>query len=178
MIRRLSLVVGLAVLMAGASAPLRSSVPATAAAGKAFGVGGSSDTLALRFRGTGHQEPTEPGRFQWSTDVYSLVTGEKVGTGTNNADLRVPIEDHVITFHLPDGDLVVHSKQSVMPDPQYPGFAVAGIHQDNNIVADKGTGAYAGRTGTATMSGWVDGRNLPEQAAFNNFYLIEFDPRT
>jgi hypothetical protein len=147
------------------------------AAEAAAGVPGKN-RLALNFRGTGNLEPAEPGRFQYTTDLYSLITGERVGTGTNNVLMTVPIEDHVIIFHLPDGDLVAHSKQSVMPDPQYPGFALVGIHQDSNVVPERGTGAYAGRTGTATMSGWVDGSKLPEQATFNNFYLIELDPKS
>ncbi|MGH8974011.1 MAG: hypothetical protein ACRD0C_12515 [Acidimicrobiia bacterium] len=107
-----------------------------------------------------------------------MATGEKVGTGTNNADLRAPIMDQVFTFHLPDGDLVAHSTESVVPDPQHPGFHLIGIHQDNNIVAEKSTGAYAGRTGKVTMSGWHDGNKLPEQATFNDFYLIELDPKS
>jgi hypothetical protein len=48
----------------------------------------------------------------------------------------------------------------------------------NNIVPEKGTGAYAGRTGKATMSGWHDANKFPEQATFNDFYLIEFDPKS
>lgn len=155
------------------SPTIRVGLPAAAATSAAPG-----DRLVLNFRGTGHREAAEPGRFQYSTDVYSLTTGEKVGTGTNNTDLRVPIEDHVITFHLPDGDLVAHSKESVMPDPEHPGFAVVGVHQDNNIVAERGTGAYAGRTGKATMSGWVEGAKLPEKATFHNFYLIDLDPES
>ena len=172
-LRRSGLV--LAVLVAGVivSPGLRPGVPAAEAA-----AGAQGDTLALHFRGTGTQQPAEPGRFQWSTDLYSLTTGEKVGTGTNNADMRAPIMDQVVTFHLPDGDLVAHSKETVLLDPQHPGFAVVGVHQDNNVVPEKGTGAYAGRTGKVTMSGWHDGNKLPEQATFNDFYLIELDPRS
>ena len=171
---RVRVLVVLAALVAGGivSPTIRVGVPAAGAATAAPG-----NRLALQFRGTGHQEPAEQGRFQWSTDLYSLVTGEKVGTGTNNADLRAPIMDHVMTFHLPDGDLVAHSKESVIPDPQHPGFALVGVHQDNNIVPERGAGAYAGRTGKVTMSGWHDGSKLPEQATFNDFYLIELDPR-
>ena len=91
-------VLALAVLVAGVvvSPTLRPGVPAAEAAAEAKG-----DTLALHFRGTGNQQSAEQGRFQWTTDLYSLVTGEKVGTGTNNADLRAPIMDHVMTFHFP-----------------------------------------------------------------------------
>jgi hypothetical protein len=174
MIRRLCVLVGLVVVAGVIVSPtIRPGIPAAEAAGRA-----QSDTLALHFRGTGHQQPAEQGRFQWSTDLYSLVTGDRVGTGTNNADLRAPIMDQVMTFHLPDGDLVAHSKESVIPDPQHPGFALVGVHQDNNVVPERGTGAYARRTGKATMSGWHDGNKLPEQATFNDFYLIELDPKS
>ena len=172
---RLGVLVVLAALSVGGFVtPTKSvGVPAAAATTAA-----PADRLVLNFRGTGRREPTDPRRFQYSTDVYSLATGEKVGTGTNNTDLLVPIEDHVMTFHLPDGDLVAHSRESVMPDPEHPGFAVVGVHQDHNIVAERGTGAYAGRTGKATMSGWVEGDKLPAEATFHNFYLIELDPRS
>jgi hypothetical protein len=167
---------GLAALVAGVivSPMIRAGAPAADAATAAQG-----DRLALNFRGTGNQEPAEPGRFQWTTDLYSMATGEKVGTASNNADLRAPVMDHVMTLHLPDGDLVAHSKESVVPDPQYQGFYLIGIHpKEKNIVPEKGTGAYAGRTGKVTMSGWHDANKLPEQATFNDFYLIELDPES
>jgi hypothetical protein len=123
-------------------------------------------------------EPAEPGRFQYTTDLYSMVTGEKIGTGTHNISPPAAMMDHVMTFHLPDGDLVAHSTESVAPDPQHSGLALIGIHQPNNIVPEKGTGVYAGRTGKATMSGWHDANKFPEQATFNDFYLIELDPRS
>jgi hypothetical protein len=174
MSRRRRVLVVLAALVAGGivSATIRVGVPTADAATAAPG-----NRLALNFRGLGSLEPAEPGRFQWTTDLFSMATGEKVGTATNNADLRAPMMDHVMTFHLPDGDLVAHSTESVIPDPQYPGYALIGIHpREDNIVAGKGTGAYAGRTGTVTMSGWHDGSKLPGQATFNDFYLIELDP--
>ena len=173
---RLRVLVVLAALSAGGFVTPTMRVGVAAAEEAATAAPG--DRLALNFRGTGTLEPAAPGRLQYSTDLYSLVTGERVGIGTNNVLMTVPIEDHVMTFHLPDGDLVAHSKQSVMPDPQHPGYALLGIHQENNILPERGTGAYAGRTGTATMSGWVYGAELPEQATFNNLYLIELDPKS
>lgn len=178
MIRGIRLgVLALAVLVAGVivSPTLRPGVPAAEAATEAKG-----DTLALHFRGTGNQQPAELGRFQWTTDLYSLVTGEKVGTGTNNVEFITPfIGDHVMTFRLADGQFVAHSKESIAPSVLHPGFAHAGIHPgENNIVPEKGTGAYAGRTGKVTMSGWHDVNKAPEQATFNDFYLIELDPKS
>jgi hypothetical protein len=108
-----------------------------------------------------------------------LATGEKVGTATHNVSPPSIIMDHVMTFHLPDGDLVAHSKESVAPDSQHQGLFLIGIHAtEKNIVPEKGTGAYAGRTGRVTMSGWHDGNKFPEQVTFNDFYLIELDPKS
>ena len=164
-------------LVAGviASPSLRPGMPAAEAA-----AGSKSDRMALHFRGTGNQQPTELGRFQYTTDLYSLVTGDKVGTGTNNVKFITPfIGDHVMTFRLADGQLVAHSKESIATSVLHPGFAHAGIHSsEKNIVPEKGTGAYAGRTGKATMSGWHYFAKLPEQATFNDFYLIELDPKS
>ena len=171
MIRRLCIAVGLVALVT-------TGIVRAEAATRAMGVGGSVDTLAFNFRGTGRGEPAEPGRFQFTTDVFSMVTGENVGTATHNISPPGPVMDHVMTFHLPDGDLVVHSTESVAPDPQHAGIFLIGIHQARNVVPEKGTGAYAGRTGKATMSGWHDGNRFPEETTFNDFYLIQLDPRS
>src|SRR2546423_5542580 len=103
MSRRLRVLVVLSALSAGGfiTPAIRVGIPAADATTAALG-----HRLALNFRGTGNLEPAERGRFQWSTDLYSLITGERVGTGNNNTSMTVPIEDHVMTFHLPDGDLV------------------------------------------------------------------------
>jgi hypothetical protein len=86
--------------------------------------------------------------------------------------------DNVMTFRLPDGDLVAHSKESVAGGPQHQGFFRIGIHaKEKNIVPEKCTGAYAERTGKVTMSGWHDGNKFPEQVSFNDFYVIELDPK-
>jgi hypothetical protein len=137
------------------------------------------DVLALNFKGTARREETpEPHRFQWTTDVYSMVSGEKVGTATHNVLPITPFSgDLVTTFHFPDGDLVAHSTESIMPSVLHPGFFHVGVHpKDNNIVPGKGTGKYAGRTGKVQMSGWHDcNTQCPEQATFDDFYLIELD---
>jgi len=179
MIRRLC-VLGLAAFVAGGivSPAIRGGGPRAEAASAVMGVGGSHDVLAFNFRGTGRGEPAQSGRFQFTTDVYSMVTGEKVGTASHNISPPGPVMDHVMTFHLPDGDLVVHSTESVAPDPQHQGLFLIGIHQPGNVVAEKGTGAYAGRTGKATMAGWHDGNKFPDQATFDDFYRIELDPRS
>lgn len=155
------------------ASPARLSAPPAGAA-----VGAAADTLTLNFRGTTQREKTpDPQRVQYTTDLYSLATGEKVGTGTYNAMFTSPLTaDHIMTFHLPDGDLVSHDIMAVGPDATRPGFFLIGVHPDGNTIVN-GTGVYAGRTGKLRMSGWHDGTKFPGQVTFNDFYAIELDPR-
>ena len=142
---------------------------------------GTMDVLVLNFSGTAQREKTpEAQRFQWTADLYSMGTGQKVGTGTHNVEFITPfIGDHVMIFRLPDGQLVAHSKESIAPSVLHPGFFHVGVHPgENNIVPEKGTGAYAGRTGKVQMSGWHECKDTcPEPATFNDFYLVQMDPK-
>jgi hypothetical protein len=117
----------------------------------------------------------------YTADLYSLATGAKVSTATQNAGFteKPGVLDYVMTFHLRDGDLVSHQKKNFAPDPDHSGHLLTGIHpQGKTIVPDKGAGAYAGRTGQVRMSGWLDGNKFPEQVKFNDFYFIELDPKS
>lgn len=63
-------------------------------------------------------------------------------SGTDNVSPPGPMMDNVMTFRLPDGDLVAHSKESVAGGPQHQGFFLIGIHaKEKNIVPEKCTGA-------------------------------------
>jgi hypothetical protein len=136
------------------------------------------ETLVLTFRGTGQRQDSAPQRFVYTADLYDTASGKKVGTATVDVEFISPLTlDHVITFHLPDGDLVNHAVEAIGPDPTRQGHYLIGVHPEGDtIVAGKGTGAYAGRTGRLTMSGWHDGTKFPEQDTFNDFYLIELKP--
>lgn len=84
-------------------------------------------------------------------------------TGTHNVSPPGPMMDNVMTFCF-DGDLVAHSKESVAGGAPHQGFFLIGIHaKETNIVPEKCTGAYAGRTRKVTMSGWHDGNTSPSR---------------
>jgi len=180
---RLVSIVALTVAGVLAASSIHPGAPAAGAAEPQAGAAtvGTVDVLVLNFKGMAQREQTpEAQRFQWSTDLYSMGTGQKIGTGTDNFEFITPFSgDHVMTFRLPDGQLVAHSTVSIAPSVLHAGFFHVGVHpSENNIVSEKGTGAYAGRTGKVQMSGWHDCRNsCPEQATFNDFYLIELDPK-
>jgi hypothetical protein len=142
-------------------------------------VGSTGEVITVNFRGTGEREPSAPNRFVWSTDLYSMTTQQKVGTATHDVEVTGPfMADHVITFHFPDGDLVSHELETFAPDAAHPGFSHVGIHpQGNTIVPERGSGAYAGRTGRLRMSGWHDDTAFPERVTFDDFYWIELDPK-
>jgi len=82
-----------------------------------------------------------------------------------------------MTFRLPEGEIVSHDLMSVAPDPLHPGQIHAGIHPDKaTILPERGTGASAGRTGRLRMAGWHGG-TYPAMETFDDFYVIELDPR-
>ena len=136
--------------------------------------------LALNLRGLGRRQQSAHDRFVYTTDLYSMTTGERVGTGTHDIAFTAHplVLDHYITFRLPEGEITSHQPESIGPDPQRRGAFLIGIHPEGNtLMADRGTGAYAGRTGRVVMAGYHDAPKFPEEATFNDFYLIELDPK-
>lgn len=144
-------------------------------------VGEGREVIFVNVRGTGPRAPSEPGRLAWTVDVYSMATGEKIGTATHDIAFRTPgFEDRVITFHLPDGQIVDHALQSMVPDPARNGYVLVGVHPtEDTIVPEQGTGAYAGRTGRARQAGWHGDAtsHFPDQITLDDFYAIELEPR-
>jgi hypothetical protein len=140
------------------------------------------DTIAVRFAGRFSNESTEPSHVAYSGELRSLATGEVVGTMTHDltcagaAGLPCPVVDVVNTFRFPEGTIVNRALESIAADPQHPGFALSGNHPDSRSITS-GTGAFAGRTGRAHMSGHHDGREFPAYVTFDDFWLIELDPR-
>ena len=186
--RPLIFVLGLAgTLMAmsiGTVGPALASKPAPRAAScsPVAGVPSRPDMLALNFRGTGRPELMAPDRFVSTVDLYSLATGERVGTATNDFAFTAHpfVADHVITFRLPEGEIVSHDTVSFPPDPQRVGFFLNGIHPEGNtILSERGTGAYAGRTGRLRQAGYHDPTQMASRqlVAYDDFYVIELDPR-
>lgn len=139
----------------------------------------STEFLFLNVRGTAERQPgTAPDRFAYVLDVYD-ATNQKIGTVTHDAAFTsATTADLVSTFRLPDGDLVNHATEAFAPDSSRQNFFLTGIHPERgSLLADKSTGAYAGRTGQLRMSGWHDGSKFPQTLAVNDFYAIELTPR-
>jgi len=141
------------------------------------------DNITLNFKGRAQREATpEPDHFQYSNPIYSMATGEKLGTATHHVFFtdKPLVLDHTMTFHFADGDLVSHELESIGQDPQYPPGAqfLIGIHpQGKTIDSNRSTGAYKGRTGTLRMKGWHDTAKFPAEATFDDFYWIQLDPK-
>jgi hypothetical protein len=142
---------------------------------------GRPEQLTLNVRGSAPRDPTkESHRFQYTADLYSLASGEKVGTASHNVMFTsASTADHRVTFHLPDGDLVSHAVEVFAPDSTKPGFFLVGVHPEGKtILPEHGTGAYAGRTGRLRMAAWHDATKFPNEVSFDDFYVIELDPAT
>lgn len=127
------------------------------------------------------ETPTEasaPHRYVRTVDLYSM-TGEKLGTATRDFAFTGPnTGDDVMTFRFQDGELVSRAVLSFSPATIAPGFFyVVTRPQGDTIVPERGSGAYAGRTGRVRMAGWHDGRAFPERATFDDFFVIELDPK-
>lgn len=141
------------------------------------------DTLAFRFAGRVASRAPEPNHLVFDGDLTSLATGDTVGTFTwdltCNQVVGFPcgVYEVVNTFRFPDGTLVTRTLAAVAPDlSAEPGFFHAGIHpKGNNIV--EATGAYAGRSGKAHMSGRHGGQEFPAFVSFDDFWLIQLDPK-
>ncbi len=163
-----------AALLLSPASPIR-----LVAAAASAGVVPASDRMALNLRGTAQREETQPERFQYTTDLYSLATGERIGTGTHSVVPAGPlVYDVTDTFRLPNGNVVSHHRGSAVPDPDHPGFYLIGVHPDGKtIVPELGTGHYAGQTGRLRMSGWNDLNKFPAQGTLDNFFIIELDPK-
>jgi len=91
-----------------------------------------------------------------SWPMYSLATGDVIGTFTNDFKNKGPgTVDAVTSFVFADGKLVSHVQVSVVPDPARPGWILVGARPDADSVVEA-TGVFAGRTGRVDMSGTND----------------------
>lgn len=140
------------------------------------------DTLAFRFAGRVASRSPNPQRLVFEADLTSLATGDKAGSFTWDLTcgqvVGFPCGMYEVTntFTLPEGTLVTRGTASVAPDGSAPGEFHAGIHPDGkNII--QATGMFAGRTGKAHMSGRHGGQEFPAFVTFDDFWLIELDPR-
>ncbi|MGH9035431.1 MAG: hypothetical protein ACRD0O_06675, partial [Acidimicrobiia bacterium] len=122
--------------------------------------------MALNSRGTAPNTSADSMRTVYEFDLFSLATGERVGTATDDifCSTTTPppcqVFDARTTFRLPDGEFTNHAQVTVVPDPQRPGwFLVASLPASKGVIG--GTGAYEGRTGTVKLTGVNEGSSYP-----------------
>lgn len=136
------------------------------------------EVIAVRFAGRLPNRSAEPTHTTWVGEVRAPGTGEVLGTMTHDSHPLRPGDPEsaalqiVNTLELADGTIVIRAAESIVPDPLHPGYFLVGVHPDSATVVSA-TGVYAGRTGTARMTGRHDGRELPGHAGFDDFWLIE-----
>jgi hypothetical protein len=139
------------------------------------------DTIAVRFAGRLANKSTDPKHLTWVGELHSLASGAVVGTLTHDitclgaVGLPCLVFEAVDTFNFRNGTIVNRALESAPPDPGHPGFFLIGIHPEGKSIVSA-AGAFAGRTGTAHMSGRHDGREAPT-VTFDDFWLIELDPK-
>jgi hypothetical protein len=137
-----------------------------------------AESIAVNTRGTAHNESTDPSRVRFTFSMYSLATGEQLGTAIDDASCvgsggaPCTVVDDIVTFHMQGGDIVSHALLSVVPDPQRPGFIMVGSRPSANTIV-KATGVYAGRTGTVRLSGTNDVRQFPMVMVQDDFWVIK-----
>ena len=142
----------------------------------------AGDTMAVRFAGRLKDEtPDDNSVFRFTTNMTSLGDGSVLGTMTHEVTCAMGPPPCAMlaathTFRFKDGEIVNKANEAwLAPDPEDPTWVLIGIHPKGKSVVS-GTGAYAGRTGRAHMSGRHDLATLHEgYATFDDFWLIELD---
>lgn len=142
----------------------------------------AGDFLALRTLGTAQNVSDDPTRTIFEFDLYSMATGEKIGTAIDDVfcSTTTPppcqVFDAVTTFRLPHGEITNHAQVSITPDPQHPGHFLVTAQPTGNTI-EAATGAYAGRTGRVSLIGFNDGSRYPGELTLDDRWIIELDPR-
>ncbi len=135
------------------------------------------EVIALHVRGMADSEPTAPGRVAYTVNVFSVTTGERLGslhdelTCSTTAPPPCLVFDVVTTLRLADGEIVNHAQWSGVPDPQRPGFLLVGTRPDAKT-AEGMTGVYAGRAARWAGSGTVDVRRFPARFGYDIFSIV------
>lgn len=137
-----------------------------------------SQIIAVNTRGTAQNELTDPSRVRYTFPLYSLTTGERIGTGIDDATCITStpppcaVVDDIATFHLPQGNIVSHALVAVSPNSLRPGFILVGSRPASDTIT-QATGAFAGMTGKVRLSGGDDVRNFPGTLVQDDFWVIE-----
>ena len=139
------------------------------------------DVLALNLRGHAPNSGKEPTHPIFTGKLYSLATGEVVGDFIEDvqcvttAGAPCNVIEATTTMNLPEGQVVSRALISVQPDPQRPGYILAGGRPDGDSIIST-SGIYAGRTGKADLSGLNDLRNLPAGSIeIDDWVVVQFN---
>jgi hypothetical protein len=141
------------------------------------------DFMAINTRGTASNTSSNSMRQVFVFDLFSLATGEKIGTAVDDvacSQTSLPpcqVFDAKTTFKLPDGDFTNHAQVTVVPDPQRPGVVLVESPLPSSKGIIGGTGAYAGRTGRVKMTGVDEVSRYPAEATVDDRWVVEFDPK-
>lgn len=139
------------------------------------------DFVAVNPRGVAHNESSDPAHLVFTVDMFSLPGGERVGTLTDVITCSAAgpppclVFDIVTTYRIPGGEIVNHGYWTGVPDPQRPGFLLAGTRPATDTIVS-GTGRYAGAKGRANGWGSVDARKLPAEMGYDMFTVIHLRP--
>jgi hypothetical protein len=108
--------------------------------------------------------------------MYSLATGEVIGTFTNDFKTKGPgTVDAMTTFAFADGKLVSNVQVSFVPDPARPDWILVGARPDADSVVEA-TGVFAGRTGRVDMSGTNDLSKFATDELYQDaFWIIKLN---
>jgi hypothetical protein len=158
---------------AAKAAPLSSleryAVQATAADGSAY------EYIPVNSRGKTKPENTSENRTILNFPMYSLATGEEIGTIIDDVQPNGPgMFDVITTYTFPDGELVNHMTVSAAQDSQKPGWIIVGKRPDTNTIV-KATGVFEGRTGRVDLSGTNDLTKFPAELYQDDFWVIKLN---
>lgn len=145
----------------------RYAIQATAADGSAY------EYIPVGSLGKSEVEKKD-GRAVMTFPMYSLTTGEVIGTLINDAQPNGPgTNDLVTSFVFADGKLVSHTTSSLAQDPAKPGWVLVGMRPDADSIVEA-TGVFAGRTGRVDLSGTNDMTKFAAGEIFqDNFWIIK-----
>ena len=140
------------------------------------------DVIALRFAGRYPTRSVDASRDSWTGNIVSLATGEVAGTLSHEitchgaTSFPCVVFQSTDTFTLSEGTITTRGTESVAPIAAKPGFFHVGIYPDGNSIISA-TGVFEGRTGRAILQARHDGREYPGHVTFEDFWLIELDPK-
>ncbi|HLF40421.1 MAG TPA: hypothetical protein VI854_02990, partial [Acidimicrobiia bacterium] len=132
-----------------------------------------SKVIVVAGRGVGQNTSTEPGRVQFEVPLYDVLTGEKVGRSTHDfiCDGFFTCTD-TDTYYLPQGSIEVTAPVSFNNDGARPGWVLVGAAPKDQPL--KGTGEFAGKTGSVRVNGWAGLEDMSSQMRLDEIYVITY----